>query len=134
LISRIAYAAAHVVADAHVNQSPGSPAVLDWERTLAFRHELWRWDFGVAEAMDTAQRGMGLGWATAAELIRRSATVTPCSASSPPSLLRPHKALQALDKGDVDAYRALMEPTVPLGLHLFEAPTFHSKTGVVFLA
>lgn len=73
LRSRIAYAAAHVVADPYADNTPGSPAVLDWERTLAFRHELWQWGFGVAEAMDTAQRGMGLEWDCAAELIRRSA-------------------------------------------------------------
>ncbi|QLH20678.1 dihydrodipicolinate synthase family protein [Streptomyces sp. Rer75] len=299
LTSRVAYAAAHVVADAHAEQPPGSPAVLDWDRTLAFRHELWRWGFGVAEAMDTAQRGMGLDWPTAAELIRRSAAdarsvggrivagVSTDQLTAPqPSLdditaayleqlavaeeagatavvmasralasvartpedyltvydrilsqvsqpvvlhwlgdmfdprlrgywgsvdldaatetvltiMHAHasridgiklsllnadreralrrrlpvgvrlytgddfnysdlilgdadsghsdallgvfaaiapaasQALQALDKGDVDAYRALMEPTVPLGRHLFETPTFHYKTGVVFLA
>ncbi|WP_033289269.1 dihydrodipicolinate synthase family protein [Amycolatopsis jejuensis] len=71
--SRIAYAAAHVVPDAAADNTPGAPPKLDWDRTLAFRHELWRWGFGVAEAMDTAQRGMGLDWPTAAELIRRSA-------------------------------------------------------------
>ncbi len=71
--SRVAYAAAHVVADPYGDNTPGAPAVLDWDRTLAFRHELWRWGFGVAEAMDTAQRGGGLDWPTAAELIRRSA-------------------------------------------------------------
>lgn len=297
--SRVAYAAAHVVADARVDQAPGSPAAVDWDRTLAFRHELWRWGFGVAEAMDTAQRGMGLDWPTAAELIRRSAAearsvggrivagVSTDQLTAPgPSLdditaayleqlavaeeagatavvmasralaaaartpedyvtvydriltqvsrpvvlhwlgdmfdpqLRGYwgsvdldtatetvlaiidahtsrvdgikmslldadreralrvrlpqgvrlytgddfnyselilgdadsghsdallgvfaaiapaasQALQALDKGDESAYRALMEPTVPLGRHLFETPTFHYKTGVVFLA
>ncbi|MBI0293156.1 dihydrodipicolinate synthase family protein [Streptomyces sp. PRKS01-29] len=71
--SRVAYAAAHVVADPYGDNTPGAPAVLDWDRTLAFRHELWRWGFGVAEAMDTAQRGGGLDWPTVAELIRRSA-------------------------------------------------------------
>ncbi|MBA0050138.1 dihydrodipicolinate synthase family protein [Streptomyces sp. AJS327] len=70
---RVAYAAAHVVSDPYADNTPGAPAVLDWDRTLAFRHELWRWGFGVAEAMDTAQRGMGLDWPTAAELVRRSA-------------------------------------------------------------
>ncbi|WP_413798120.1 dihydrodipicolinate synthase family protein [Streptomyces iranensis] len=70
--SRVAYAAAHVVADPYGDNTPGAPAVLDWDRTLAFRRELWRWGFGVAEAMDTAQRGGGLDWPTAAELIRRS--------------------------------------------------------------
>ncbi|MBK1786251.1 dihydrodipicolinate synthase family protein [Prauserella cavernicola] len=70
--SRIAYAAAHVVADP---LSPGDPAhsvVLDWDTTLAFRHHLWSCGLGVAEAMDTAQRGMGLDWATTQELIRRT--------------------------------------------------------------
>ena len=46
---------------------------LDWESTLAFRHHLWSLGLGVAEAMDTAQRGMGLDWTTTQELIRRSA-------------------------------------------------------------
>ncbi|BFO21686.1 hypothetical protein SHKM778_80740 [Streptomyces sp. KM77-8] len=53
--------------------SPGSPAAVDWDATLAFRRHLWSHGLGVAEAMDTAQRGMGLDWAGAAELIRRSA-------------------------------------------------------------
>ncbi|GGO93113.1 dihydrodipicolinate synthase family protein [Wenjunlia tyrosinilytica] len=298
LRSRVAYAAAHVVADPYGGNAPGAPAALDWERTLAFRHELWRWGFGVAEAMDTAQRGMGLDWPTAAELIRRSAAearavggrivsgvntdqlavaeprltdvtaayleqlsvtedagATPvimasralataartpedylavydkvlAQASGPVvlhwlgemfdpqlrgywgsedldaatdtvlTLLRTHaarvdgiklslldadrerslrgrlphgvrlytgddfhyceliqgddqghsdallgvfaaiapaasQALQALDENDLDGYRAAMEPTVPLGRHLFASPTRHYKTGVVFLA
>jgi uncharacterized protein DUF993 len=66
--SRVAYAAAHVVAD-----PLGEPGALDWEATLAFRRHLWAHGLGVAEAMDTAQRGMGLGWDVARELIRRSA-------------------------------------------------------------
>jgi hypothetical protein len=70
---RVAYAAAHVVADPLADNSPGQPARLDWDATLAFRHHLWRHGLGVADAMDTAQRGMGLDWATTAELIRRSA-------------------------------------------------------------
>lgn len=70
--SRIAYAAAHVVADPLAENTPGAPAVLDWDATLAFRHELWSYGLGVAEAMDTAQRGMGLDWASTKELIRRS--------------------------------------------------------------
>jgi hypothetical protein len=72
LRSRIALAAAHVVADPLADNLPGGPAHLDWEATLAFRRHLWSWGLGVAEAMDTAQRGAGLDWATAAELIRRS--------------------------------------------------------------
>lgn len=72
LKSRIAYAAAHVVADPLADNTPGSKAQLDWEATLAYRRHLWRYGFAVAEAMDTAQRGMGLDWEGAKELIRRS--------------------------------------------------------------
>ncbi|WP_229067571.1 dihydrodipicolinate synthase family protein [Actinoplanes sp. DH11] len=71
--SRIAYAAAHVVADPLGGNAPGAPAALDWETTLKFRHHLWSHGLGVAEAMDTAQRGMGLDYAATRELIRRSA-------------------------------------------------------------
>lgn len=71
-VSRVAYAAAHVVADPWADNTPGRPAVLDWDATLAFRHHLWRQGLGVADAMDTAQRGAGLDWAATAELIRRS--------------------------------------------------------------
>ncbi|GIJ26680.1 hypothetical protein Vqi01_18420 [Micromonospora qiuiae] len=71
--SRIAYAAAHVVADPEADNTPGSPATLDWDRTLAFRRHLWSYGLGVAEAMDTAQRGMGLDHPATRELIRRSA-------------------------------------------------------------
>jgi hypothetical protein len=70
--SRVAYAAAHVVADPHADNAAGRPAVLDWDATLRFRHHLWSLGFGVADAMDTAQRGMGLDWAATQELIRRS--------------------------------------------------------------
>jgi hypothetical protein len=69
---RIAYAAAHVVADALADNDPWLTPAIDWERTLAFRHRLWDLGLGVAEAMDTAQRGMGLGWPEAKELIRRA--------------------------------------------------------------
>nr|WP_232234711.1 DUF993 family protein [Actinoplanes sp. N902-109] len=71
--SRIAYAAAHVVADPAAENVPGSPAAPDWAATLAFRRHLWSYGFGVAEAMDTAQRGMGLDYPAARELIHRSA-------------------------------------------------------------
>ncbi|MCP8937239.1 dihydrodipicolinate synthase family protein [Alsobacter sp. SYSU M60028] len=70
--NRIAYAAAHVVADPWAEQDPWLDAPIDWERTLAFRHYLWDLGFCVAEAMDTAQRGMGLDWTAARELIRRA--------------------------------------------------------------
>ena len=69
---RIAFAAAHVVADPLAPGDPDGPAQLDWEATLAFRRHLWSHGFRVAEAMDTAQRGMGLDWAATQELIRRS--------------------------------------------------------------
>ncbi|MEV7323717.1 dihydrodipicolinate synthase family protein [Streptomyces sp. NPDC093970] len=71
--SRTVFSAAHVVADPFADVSPDSPAAVDWDATLAFRRHLWAHGLGVAEAMDTAQRGMGLDWAGAAELIRRSA-------------------------------------------------------------
>ncbi|MFJ9613136.1 dihydrodipicolinate synthase family protein [Streptomyces noursei] len=71
--SRRVFAAAHVVADPRADTTPDGPAALDWEATLAFRHHLWAHGLGVAEAMDTAQRGMGLDWPCAAELIRRTA-------------------------------------------------------------
>lgn len=71
--SRTVFSAAHVVADPCADVSPDSPAAVDWDATLSFRRHLWSHGLGVAEAMDTAQRGMGLDWAGAAELIRRSA-------------------------------------------------------------
>ncbi|MFD8501816.1 dihydrodipicolinate synthase family protein [Streptomyces sp. NPDC059687] len=71
--SRTVYAAAHVVADPYADVSRDAPAAVDWDTTLAFRRHLWSHGLGVAEAMDTAQRGTGLDWAGAAELIRRSA-------------------------------------------------------------
>ena len=70
--TRTAYAAAHVVTDPLADCDPWLDAPVDWDRTLAFREHLWSMGFGVAEAMDTAQRGMGLDWATSLELIQRS--------------------------------------------------------------
>ena len=70
--NRVAYAAAHVVVDPLAESDPHLGAVIDWDATLMFRHYLWDLGFGVAEAMDTAQRGMGLDWPDALELIRRS--------------------------------------------------------------
>lgn len=72
LASRVAFAAAHVVADPLADNTPGQRAKLDWEATLAYRHHLWRYGLAVAEAMDTAQRGMGLDWEAAQVLIARS--------------------------------------------------------------
>ena len=71
--SRIAFAAAHVVPQVGAENVPGAPAVVDWDATLAYRHRIWEHGLGVADAMDTAQRGMGLDWAATQELVRRSA-------------------------------------------------------------
>jgi hypothetical protein len=69
---RVALAAAHVVANPLAEQDPWLDAKVDWDRTIAFRKHLWSLGLGVAEAMDTAQRGMGLDWAAAQQLIRLS--------------------------------------------------------------
>jgi hypothetical protein len=71
-LSRIAYSAAHVVADARAAGDPWIDCAIDWDATLAYRRRLWGMGLGVAEAMDTAQRGMGLDWPTSLELIGRS--------------------------------------------------------------
>ena len=71
--NRVAFAAAHVVADPRAAVDPWLEAALDWDATLAYRRHLWSLGFAVAESMDTAQRGMGLDWPTSLELIRRSA-------------------------------------------------------------
>ena len=73
LTSRVAYAAAHVVPKPFADNTPGQPADIDWDATLAFRHHVWSWGLGVADAMDTAQRNMGLDAAATRELISRSA-------------------------------------------------------------
>ena len=72
-LTRTAFAAAHVVSDPLRERNPWDtrPAV-DWDATLAFRHSLWDQGLGLAEAMDTAQRGMGVDWSTAKELIERT--------------------------------------------------------------
>ena len=70
--TRKALAAAHVVADPLSTKEPWLDAAIDWDATLAYRRHLWSWGFGIAEAMDTAQRGMGLDWMNSLELIRRT--------------------------------------------------------------
>ena len=70
--NRIAYSAVHVVADPLASGDPWLSSVIDWDTTLAYRHHLWSLGLGVAEAMDTAQRGMGLNWETSRELIKRT--------------------------------------------------------------
>jgi hypothetical protein len=71
-LNRVAYAAAHVVANPLTSADPWLQAAIDWDATLAYRSYLWSLGFGVAEAMDTGQRGMGLDWPTSLELIDRA--------------------------------------------------------------
>ena len=71
-LNRVAFSAAHVVADPLADADPWLNAAVDWDRTIAFREHVWDLGLGVAEAMDTAQRGMGLDWPTSLELIQRS--------------------------------------------------------------
>jgi len=70
--NRVAYSAAHVVADPLADINPWLDCSIDWDATIRYRRHLWSLGLGVAEAMDTAQRGMGLDWPTSLELIRRS--------------------------------------------------------------
>ncbi|MDB4883490.1 MAG: hypothetical protein JWL95_2256 [Gemmatimonadetes bacterium] len=69
---RVAYAAAHVVVDPRRDVDVFSEAAIDWDSTMAYRRHLWSHGFAVAEAMDTAQRGGGLSWASAQQLIRHA--------------------------------------------------------------
>ena len=71
-LNRVAFSAAHVVADPRVDNDPWLSAAIDWDKTIAFREHVWDLGLGVAESMDTAQRGMGLDWPTSLELIQRS--------------------------------------------------------------
>ncbi len=75
--ARVVYSAAHVVADPFTGNDPSGAATVDWEATMRFRHHLHAMGLGIAEAMDTAQRGMGLDWNGALELIRRTRTDLP---------------------------------------------------------
>lgn len=70
--NRIAYSAAHVVSNPLAPQDPWLDCAVDWDATIAYRKHLWKLGLGVAEAMDTAQRGMGLDWPTSLTLIQRS--------------------------------------------------------------
>jgi hypothetical protein len=72
LTSRTVFAAAHVIADPKAANEPYTPPVLDWEATLKYRHYLWSQGLAVAEAIDTAHRGLGLGWGESSELIKRA--------------------------------------------------------------
>jgi dihydrodipicolinate synthase/N-acetylneuraminate lyase len=74
---RTVYSAAHVVADPFTAAEPAGPAAIDWDATMAFRRHLAGLGLGIAEAMDTAQRGMGLDWPRALELVRRTRAELP---------------------------------------------------------
>ena len=71
-LNRVAFSAAHVVSDSRADVDPWLSAAIDWDKTIAFREHVWDLGLGVAEAMDTAQRGMGLDWPISLELIQRS--------------------------------------------------------------
>lgn len=101
--ARVVLSAAHVVADPFAAADPGGPAALDWEATMAFRRHLAGLGLGIAEAMDTAQRGMGLDWPAALELIGRT------RAELPGALVFNGVGTDQLDPGaarDLDAVRA----------------------------
>src|SRR6266404_4776919 len=80
-LNRVAFSAAHVVADPLADADPWLTSAIDWDRTIAFREHIWDLGLGVAEAMDTAQRGMGLDWPTSLKLVQRSvkAAKTKCN-------------------------------------------------------
>lgn len=106
--SRIAYAAAHVIPQRLADNVPGAPAVIDWDATLAYRHELWSYGLGVADAMDTAQRGMGLDWSATQELIKRSSA----EAASVGGAIACGAGTDQLDPGAVPAGRAGLDAVI----------------------
>jgi hypothetical protein len=117
--TRIAYSAAHVVADPLAAIDPWLQCAIDWDATLAYRRHLWSLGLGVAEAMDTAQRGMGLDWPTSLALIRRTLD----AAKDVPGALVASGCgtdqLSLIDANGVDdvirAYEAQMEAIEALG-------------------
>lgn len=117
--NRIAYSAAHVVADPLAAIDPWLQCAIDWDATIAYRQRLWGLGLGVAEAMDTAQRGMGLDWPTSLELIRRSLDA---ARDHPGALVASgcgtdHLALDAVRSVDdvIRAYEEQMEAIEALG-------------------
>jgi hypothetical protein len=117
--NRIAYSAAHVVADPRAAIDPWLQCALDWDATIAYRRRLWSLGLGVAEVMDTAQRGMGLDWPTSLELIRRSLDA---ARDTPGALIASgcgtdHLALEAVNTVDavIAAYEEQMAAIEKLG-------------------
>jgi len=114
-LTRTAFAAAHVISDPLAERNPWDtrPAV-DWDATLAFRQDLWDQGLGLAEAMDTAQRGMGVDWPTAKELIERTMRAAKAHPMKPRVACgagTDHKTLAELGSEDaiVAAYETQME-------------------------
>ncbi len=117
--NRVAYSAAHVVAEPRAAIDPWLHCALDWDATMAYRRYLWSLGLGVAEAMDTAQRGMGLDWPTSLELIRRSIDA---ARDSPGALLASgcgtdHLVLEDVKSVDdvIRGYKQQMEAIEALG-------------------
>ena len=108
-IPRLAYAAAHVVADPMVDVAPWQTVAVDWDATLAYRRHLWGLGFEIAEAMDTSQRGMGLDWPTAHELIRRSLAEARTIDGRGPRLRRRHRPAAAGVGATLDDVRRAYE-------------------------
>ena len=109
-LNRVAFSAAHVVADPLADVDPWLSAAVDWDRTIAFREHIWDLGLGVAEAMDTAQRGMGLDWPTSLELITRSVNAARARGNALvfSGAGTDHLAVEAADKID-DVIRAYEE-------------------------
>lgn len=114
LRSRVFFAAAHVVADPLADTTPASAPALDWDATLGYRRYLWSLGLGVAEAMDTAQRGMGLDWTTARELIERSVAeacavggMIACGAGTDHLLPRPDLSLDQVEAAYLEQIEAV---------------------------
>jgi uncharacterized protein DUF993 len=103
--NRVAFSAAHVVADARAANNPWIDCSLDWDRTIAYREYLWGLGLGVAEAMDTAQRGMGLDWPTSLELIKRAVAASKAwsARQGRPALIASGCGTDQLDLGQVSA-------------------------------
>ncbi len=81
--NREVFAAAHVVASPTLSPRNSARSAIDWDSTLAYRDYLWDLGFGVAEALDTAQRGMGVDWSDSLELINRSVAHAKSRGNSP---------------------------------------------------
>ncbi|MFN3866902.1 MAG: dihydrodipicolinate synthase family protein [Demequina sp.] len=124
LRAREAFAAAHVVPLAHGDNSPGRPAEIDWDATLAFRAHLWSWGLGVADAMDTAQRNMGLDWAATQELIRRSAADARASGGA---------LVVGVNTDHADTPSLTLREIVDAYLHQAEV-AHHAGAGIVLMA